>query len=151
MKYLFIILLFSLNASAQEHKHSAGFICGNCKLPEGLTTSKAVTSDLKLYFNPSTEQYEISTPSEHAYEAPKYDTTKGVIVYYDNHLQVKADSALLIKKADKTRLEYPAQPKQGEMTLAIYIAPKEVPDWYEWKIVTTKGNEIPLKHKIKFD
>lgn len=74
---------------------------------------------------------------------PKLDTLKGVLVYHDAKLQIKADSAVLIRRADKLTIA-PQQPSIYAVAVIQYI-----PDFYDWKLLIS-GKEIPLKNRITF-
>lgn len=68
----------------------------------------------------------------------EYDTTKGVIVYYDDSLKIHADSALLVRKSDK-------------LTGSIHTT-QLIQYWQYLKmILIVNSREIPRKNQIKFN
>lgn len=84
---------------------------------------------------------------------PIYDTTRGVVVFYawndlTEDFDIKADSAILIMRADKTICEQYKMIDCGNCFNCGY----ENPYWYEWRIILfRRGNlGIPVRQKISF-
>lgn len=77
---------------------------------------------------------------------PMYDTARGVAVYYDDQLRVRADSVLLIRRADKTICE-----EFNMIDCGFYGREYYKPFWYEWRIIKTKDRYVvAVRQKISF-
>jgi hypothetical protein len=73
---------------------------------------------------------------------PMYDTAKRVLVYFDTINVVKADSCLVIRRADKyCRTDCP---DAWEGCLVYHSAPC----WYEYSIILHSGEIIDPRRKI---
>ena len=70
------------------------------------------------------------------------DTTKGVVVWYDDALQIRADSALLIRQSGGTYWS-------GDGSGSLVAVKKTM--WFERSIFLTKhGHDLPKGRKISF-
>jgi hypothetical protein len=76
------------------------------------------------------------------YKEPKYDTTKGVAMYYDDSLNVLVDSVLVINRADERG---PVACPSGMVGCAVYHSG---PQWFQWRIIRLRDNAVLDRKKL---